>query len=97
VCGRRADKQANYCEPAGSRKQSPRHEKHLAPGELPAHFLPLAESMPEGTISAVCCLNAHPSLNLRHVGEFVDALPMTTTRRILRHELRNAERAKLAD
>jgi acyl-CoA synthetase (AMP-forming)/AMP-acid ligase II len=60
-------------------------------------FLPLAESMPEGTISAVCCLNAHPSLNLRHVGEFVDALPMTTTRRILRHELRNAERAKLAD
>jgi hypothetical protein len=36
-------------------------------------------------------------LNLRHVGEFVDALPMTTTRRILRHELGNAELAKLAD
>jgi hypothetical protein len=46
--------------------------------QLTSCFLPLAESMPEGTISAVCCLNAHPSLNLRHVGEFVDALPMTT-------------------
>src|ERR1700730_6866594 len=54
ACGRSADKKANYCEPDGSRKQSPPHENALHPRRLAAHFSAPAESSPARTIPAGC-------------------------------------------